>query len=419
MKDPQRYLLVTHIPFARDAAGQPVTDGLWVRDLVGLAESVGSVRVVAPEVPREALTTWGPTACAFPGHAPVEFRGFPFLRSRRDLWKWPAIRAVLREEVKAASLVHTSHLFRPWLGLAYAHDLAVKLGKKTIFVVAEDFRDIQTWEWIRCSKGFERLRRERTLRAIEKRVTRSASTASLTFLHTPAAVERYRLDAKQAVAIRQPGHTREEVISSEALRARVATLSENRPLRLVAACRHVGLKGLDMLVQAISLLADRGIPVSATLYGGGPESESLRSLASRLGVAQRIKMPGPLPAGAELNEALRRADLFLMPHRTTDFGRAFFDAMAAGLPVLAFRTPASIDTVYEGLDGFLAPLDDINGLAERIAGLHRNRHLLAAASHGARARALENTRAEWFRLRAKWTLSLLNEQATGELAHAA
>ena len=405
-----KYLLVTHIPFARDAAGQPVTDALWVRDLIGLAESVGSVRVAAPEVSESRLTTWGPSAAHFPAYVNIEFRGFPNLKSRRDLWKWPSIRAILREEVKAAELVHTSHLFQPWLGLGYAHDLAVKLGKKTLFVVAEDFRDVQTWEWIRGSKGLTRWSRERKLNAIEDRVRKSASTASLTFLHTPAAVERYRLCTKRSVAIRQPGHTVDEVISALMLNARLESLREDRPLRLVSACRHVGLKGLDMLVRAVSLLKDRGIAVSATLYGGGPESDALRKLVASQGVGDCIEMPGPLAAGSELNQALRQADLFLMPHRTTDFGRAFFDAMAAGLPVLAFRTPASIDTVYEGQDGFLAPLDDIHGLAERIASLHRNRSQLAAASLGARSRALENTRAEWFRLRAEWTMSLLNEQ---------
>jgi glycosyltransferase involved in cell wall biosynthesis len=122
-------------------------------------------------------------------------------------------------------------------------------------------------------------------------------------------------------------------------------------------------------------------------------------------------MPGSLRAGEELDAALRASDLFVMPHRTTDFGRAFFDAMAAGLPVLAFRTPASATTVYDGQDGFLAPLDDVQGLAERISWLHTERATLAAASRAARRRAIENTRSEWFRIRANWTLSLLNESA--------
>jgi glycosyltransferase involved in cell wall biosynthesis len=211
--------------------------------------------------------------------------------------------------------------------------------------------------------------------------------------------------------IRQPGHEAKQVIGPEVLESRLAGLTPPRPLRLATACRHVDLKGLDLLIRAVALLRQRGVSVEVSLYGGGPRTASLRALAATLGVEDRIEFPGPLAAGEELDLALRKSDLFLMPHRTSDFGRAFFDAMAAGLPVLAFRTPASVDTVYEGLDGFLSPLDDVQGLAERIAFLEKNRSMLAAASRGARQRAMENTRSEWFRLRAQWTLSMMNEGA--------
>lgn len=403
------YLLVTHIPFARNAEGTPVLDGLWARDLIGLSQSVGPVRVVAPEVSFESLSTWGPHAMALP-FSDLEFRGFAPVAGMRDFWRWPGIRAVLREEVQAAQLVHTSNFFPPYLGLSYAHDLAVKLGRQTLFVIAEDFRDMLSWEWIRGSEGLERRRRERTLDTIEARVRKSAASASLTFLHTPAAVDRYRLWARRSVAIRQPGHDAEQVIPVEALLNRLESLQTGRALHLVSACRHASLKGLDLLLQAIGLLKDRGIAVHATLYGKGPQTEALKALALQLGIADRVQLPGALTVGSQLDAALQQADLFLMPHRSTDFGRAFFDAMAAGLPVLAFRTPASAETVYEGRDGFLAPLDDVQGLAERIAALHRNRSALVAAAHAARSRALENTRAEWFRMRAQWTTSLLGEQ---------
>lgn len=410
MKQKPPYLLVTHIPFARNAEGSPVLDGLWARDLIGLTQAVGPVRVVAPEVSFAELTTWGPHAMALP-FSDLEFRGFAPVSGIRDFWRWPSIRAVLREEVSAAGLVHTSNFFPPYLGLSYAHDLAVRLGKQTLFVIAEDFRDMLAWEWVRGSEGLERWRRERTLDTIEKRVRKSAATASLTFLHTPAAVDRYRLWARRSVAIRQPGHDAAQVIPTETLLNRLRSVETDRPLRLVSACRHASLKGLDLLVQAVGLLKDRGIHVTATLYGKGPQTESLRALAASLGIADRVQFPGALSAGPELNAALQEADLFLMPHRSTDFGRAFFDAMAAGLPVLAFRTPASAETVYEGLDGFLTPLDDVQGLAERLAALNRDRGLLVAAARAARSRALENTRAEWFRMRAQWTMSLLGEQA--------
>ena len=48
MNPPIRYLLVTHIPFTRNAAGEPVVDGLW-------ALVVGSMK--PPRTPLENLRT--------------------------------------------------------------------------------------------------------------------------------------------------------------------------------------------------------------------------------------------------------------------------------------------------------------------------------------------------------------------------
>jgi len=407
-----RYLLVTHIPFSRNAQGVPVVDGLWARDLMGLSQAMGPIRVVAPDTTALGATcTWGPNAEELPASSGVTFRGFPPMRSARSFAARIAIRHILREEIQNADLVHTSNLFEPYTCLSYAHDFAVKLGKKTLFVIAEDFHDMLAWEWVRPSRGIQRWRRERTLNNLDARARKSAGSASLTLLHTPAAVERFRLSARRSLMIRQPGHEEWQVISASALITRIDSLSTERPLQLITACRHASLKGLDLLIRAVGLLKERNVRVELTLYGSGPETDSLRRLATSLGIQDRVHLPGSLAVGVELDQALRRGDLFLMPHRTADFGRAFFDAMAAGLPVLAFRTPASAATVYDGQDGFLTPLDDVQGLAERIASLHRVRQPLAAASHEARRRALENTRAQWFGLRAEWTRSLFQESS--------
>jgi L-malate glycosyltransferase len=120
-----------------------------------------------------------------------------------------------------------------------------------------------------------------------------------------------------------------------------------------------------------------------------------------------VVFPGALPPGPEMYQAIAAGHLFAMPHRTTDFGRAFFDAMAGATPVVAFRTAASVDTVRDGVDGLIVPLDDVEGLAAALRRFDRDRALLIRAAHEARTRALTNTRSAWYQYRAEWTRELL------------
>lgn len=411
-----KYLLVTHIPFQRDNEGNVLVDGLWARDLIGLRESIGPIRVVAPELPETSpFDTWGPTATTLERDSGIEFRGFAPLSPRKP-WNALRMRAVLREEVRQADVVHSSNLFAPYLGLYYAQELAHRWGKTSVFVVAEDFYDMLAWEWVRPARGLSQVLRQRQLDRLDRLVRRTAARASLTMFHTPAAVARYRLSAGRSAAIRQPGHEMDQVITTTALKERLASLQAGRALELVSACRHASLKGLDLLIRAVALLNDWGTDVRLTLYGKGSETETLKALAAKLGVSSSVAFAGSLPPGEELDRGLRAADVFLMPHRTTDFGRAFFDAMAAALPVVAFRTPASEETVNDNHDGFLVPLDDLQALAEKLAMLSDHRELVAAASHAARLRATRNTRGHWFALRADWIKELVGGEQPGKLA---
>ena len=150
--------------------------------------------------------------------------------------------------------------------------------------------------------------------------------------------------------------------------------------------------------------------MEARIYGQGESTADWKSLTARLGVADRVHFCGALEPGPAVYHAIRQGHIFAMPHRTTDFGRAFYDAMASGTPVLAFRNPASVDTLRDGVDGFLAPPDDVEGLAAVLRLLHCDRALLMRTSHAARDRALCNTRSQWFRLRAGWIQALFDSQ---------
>ncbi len=50
------YLVVIHIPYAVDGAGNVLTGDMWVKDLRGMARALGRITVAAPCVPQEKLT---------------------------------------------------------------------------------------------------------------------------------------------------------------------------------------------------------------------------------------------------------------------------------------------------------------------------------------------------------------------------
>jgi glycosyltransferase involved in cell wall biosynthesis len=403
-----RYLLITHIAYAHAEDGSAVTGSLWAEDLRGLVASMGPVTVAAPRVSVQELLGWGPGVSSLTEADGIKFVALPVPRGKLRLGFGWQVRQVLGRAVREADLVHSSNLFDPYTPLYFGHDLATRLGKKTLFVVAEDFYDMLNWEWVRPTlHPVQKLRRQRALRVLDEKVRKRVATASLTFLHTPAAVERYREYAANGIAIRQPVHELDEVVGEAEFAAKRAAMLAGEPLKLVVASRMEALKGVDFLLRAVALLKRREVRVQLRLLGSGKMLEDYKQLAERLGIADAALFVGSVAPGAGLRGELNAAHVFLMPHLTSDFGRAFFDAMAAGTPVIAFRSIASQDTVRDRVDGLLVANANVESLADGIAQFDADREFLVRCAGAARERARLNTKSEWNRLRTEWIRELL------------
>jgi glycosyltransferase involved in cell wall biosynthesis len=92
------------------------------------------------------------------------------------------------------------------------------------------------------------------------------------------------------------------------------------------------------------------------IVGDGPEEERLRNLAADLGLTDAIWFAGAVPH-SEVPHYAAAADLLLFPSMQETQGLAVIEAMAAGTPVVAIRTPELSDVLREG-GGILVKPDE-------------------------------------------------------------
>jgi glycosyltransferase involved in cell wall biosynthesis len=92
-----------------------------------------------------------------------------------------------------------------------------------------------------------------------------------------------------------------------------------------------------------------------TLAGGGSALPQLRQTVARQGLAEAIRLPGPVPH-PQMFARLRQASLYVFPSAFETFGIAPLEALAAGLPVIASDLPALHESLGDA--ALLLPVAD-------------------------------------------------------------
>lgn len=137
------------------------------------------------------------------------------------------------------------------------------------------------------------------------------------------------------------------------------------PVRLLTIGRLSAEKGIDVLIEALALLRDRGVSLTATIVGGGREREALERLVSERGLSDSVQLTGPLPADG-LAARMAEADLYCLPSRREGFGVALVEALATGLPAVATDSGGPRD-IMDADSGALVGAGDAEALADGIA----------------------------------------------------
>lgn len=110
---------------------------------------------------------------------------------------------------------------------------------------------------------------------------------------------------------------------------------EKPPKIVVALARLHKVKGLDILMEAIYLLLQKGQDVVLLIAGpDGGELENLKEKVIELKLENAVFFTGPLD-GTDKVEFLHGADVFALPSHHENFGIAYLEALASGIPIVA------------------------------------------------------------------------------------
>lgn len=163
-----------------------------------------------------------------------------------------------------------------------------------------------------------------------------------------------------------------------------STADPDRP-HLVFVGRLAGVKGVPILLKALSRLEQDVPGLHATLIGDGPERADLEDQAKRLRLDGVVHFAG-YKSQSEVAEILTGADALVLPSFAEGVPVTLMEAMASSLPVLTTRVGGISELVADGVSGYLVPPGNVDALTERLRDLLSDPELRARMGQAGRAK---------------------------------
>ena len=213
---------------------------------------------------------------------------------------------------------------------------------------------------------------------VAERVFRAAST----LIPVSEEVGRYLVEqgaAAEAVHVVYNGVDPERFAGADAAR-------EERPFTVGFVGTLKPWHGLDQLVEAFALLREVAPESRLRIVGDGPGREEMEADLEARGARANADFVGAVDP-TQVPAELRRMDVSVAPYAADGFYFSplkVYEAMAAGVAVVASRVGQVPNVIEEGVTGLLCEPGDAASMAERLKALHADRALCARIGAAAR-----------------------------------
>jgi L-malate glycosyltransferase len=121
------------------------------------------------------------------------------------------------------------------------------------------------------------------------------------------------------------------------------------------------------------------------MIGDGPDRSRAEAYCRSHGLANDVLFLGNI---SNLEAVVGSCDLFLLPSETESFGMAALEALALEVPVIATIAGGLPEVVIDGEVGYLRPVGDVAGMAERSIEILTNPDLRRSMGRAARRLAI-------------------------------
>lgn len=158
--------------------------------------------------------------------------------------------------------------------------------------------------------------------------------------------------------------------------------------------RLIEKKGFVHLVRAVGRLRDRGLPVTCTIIGEGPQERMLRDEIRRLDLSAYVSLAGALPQ-EEVRRRMTESMCFALPCVQASDGNVdalptvLLEAMASGCPCVSTNISGVPEIIEHECSGLLSEPGDDEALADAMERVLQDSKLFSKFAQNGRNRAEE------------------------------
>jgi glycosyltransferase involved in cell wall biosynthesis len=134
-------------------------------------------------------------------------------------------------------------------------------------------------------------------------------------------------------------------------------------VQIIYVGQLIARKGVDILLHAISTL--RGMNWNLKIIGNGAQEDSLKLLATSLGLDGRVSFHKSV-ANAQALEAIAASDVLVLPSRHDGWGAVVNESLLCGVPVICSSKCGAADLLQESWRGSVFQSESAEDLTDKL-----------------------------------------------------